>query len=102
VASIVEAQARQAVQQLHDVGLAMGPSADPEAWRREVRALARRAGLRLRTGFGPMLDDGEQRPWAVAAWYAESQVSDAERRAAIDAFTASLLPDRLTVVQESD
>ena len=65
------AQARQALVQVAAEGWAVGPPATPDGWRSAVRAEARRAGLRVRTGIAPTLDG--ERPWVatlecIEAW----------------------------------
>ncbi len=65
---LIEAQARQAIEQLRAQGWAVGPPAACEEWRRAVRAEARRAGLKIRTGKarGNSDDaDGQVHPWAA-------------------------------------
>jgi len=62
---LVAAQARQALDQLREKGWAVGPPADPESWRRELRAGARREGLRVRTGTATA-PSGDVCPWAIA------------------------------------
>jgi hypothetical protein len=68
VGELVKAQARKALEQLGSLGWAVGPSVAHEDWRRAVRAEARRAGLRVRTGEtrgGSPAADGQLHPWAV-------------------------------------
>ena len=65
---LIEAQAREAIGQLREVGWSVGPPAACEEWRRAVRAEARRAGLKVRTGAarGNSADvDGQLHPWAA-------------------------------------
>jgi hypothetical protein len=65
---LVDAQARQAIEQLQRIGWAVGPPGASGEWRRAVRAQARRAGLRIRTGEAcgnSEATDGQLRPWAV-------------------------------------
>ena len=65
---LVEAQARKAIEQMRALGWAVGPSVARDEWRRAVRAEARRAGLKIRTGesVGGTTDtDGQPHPWAV-------------------------------------
>lgn len=65
---LVEAQARKAIEQLQALGWAVGPPVAREEWRRAVRAEARRAGLKIRTGEtrgGSSTADGQLHPWAV-------------------------------------
>lgn len=65
---LVEAQARKAIEQMHALGWAVGPAVARDEWRRAVRAEARRAGLKIRTGEtrgGGSNADGQLHPWAV-------------------------------------
>jgi hypothetical protein len=62
-ASIVGAQAAKAVSVLKESGWIVGPPTDPEGWRSALRAEARRADVRIRTGAARRVD-GEF-PWAV-------------------------------------
>ena len=65
------AAARRAMVRLRIEGWAVGPSAAPDEWRREVRAEARRAGVRIRTGVASL--DGKLVPWAFALWAVEDK-----------------------------
>ena len=66
---LIEAQARQALEQLQHLGWAVGPPAARDEWRKAVRAEARRIGLRIRTGEAEgnsaLATDGQLHPWAV-------------------------------------
>jgi hypothetical protein len=66
VGNIQDASARRAIDQLRTQGWAIGPRNAPDEWRRAVRAEARRAGVRMRTGV--TRHRGELVPWAVASW----------------------------------
>jgi hypothetical protein len=72
---IESASARRALVQLQGTdGWAVGPTTAPEEWRRAVRAEARRAGLRIRTGV--VRHNGELAPWAFALWAYEVMARD--------------------------
>ena len=58
-----DARAAKAVAALVAVGWAVGPPEDPEGWRADVRAAARLAGKRVRTGTA-RTEGGDTRPWA--------------------------------------
>ena len=65
---LVEAQARQALEQLQSLGWAVGPPLGRDEWRCAIRAQARRAQLRVRTGEArgaTIGSDGQIRPWAA-------------------------------------
>src|ERR1035441_5263121 len=64
-ASLSAGRAAKVVEALREVGWAVGPPDEPDAWRSSVRAAARRAGIRVRTGQ-TRIDPDELRPWAVA------------------------------------
>lgn len=86
-ASLSAGRAAKAVEALRDVGWAVGPPDEPEAWRAAVRSSARRAGIRIRTGAA-RIDDGDLRPWAV----------DAEQSEALRAALGGLGADGLGVI----
>jgi len=70
VDDLTEAHARRALEQLRSLGWAVGPPMGRDEWRRAVRAQARRAQLRIRTGEacgGTDASDGQPRPWAATA-----------------------------------
>ena len=62
---LVDVRANAAFTDLVDKGWAVGPAAEPDAWRRAVKARARRAGLRVRTGEARPWSGGDSRPWAI-------------------------------------
>ena len=64
---LAAAMAAKALDQLRREGWAVGPPAGVEEWRRAVKAAARAAGLRVRTGLArgtTSIGDGRPRPWA--------------------------------------
>ena len=64
--SLSAGRAGKVVEALREVGWAVGPPTEPDEWRASVRTVARRAGIRVRTGIA-RVDWDEPRPWAVDA-----------------------------------
>jgi hypothetical protein len=65
---LIEAQCHQALEQLRAEGWAVGPPAARDEWRRAVRAEARRAGVKIRTGEAAgnsAATGGQLHPWAA-------------------------------------
>ncbi len=61
-------RAQRALDDLHSLGWAVGPTIGSDVWRREVVALSRQEGLRVRTGeASPPGDehDSSPRPWVA-------------------------------------
>lgn len=68
VADLTRAQGARAFEVLCQRGWAVGPpGVDRGAWRKAVKAAARRAAVPVRTGEAePRRADAEPRPWAIA------------------------------------